>query len=94
MSDSTPLTKKSFDHLSFEDALKELETIVRALEGGKLSLDEAIRAYEHGSELKNYCEDKLKQAKLRIEKVMTAHTDATQTERPSTAGLTVISSDA
>src|SRR5690606_22107211 len=45
--------------LSFEDALKELEEIVRALESGKGKLDEAIKSYERGVALKRHCERKL-----------------------------------
>jgi exodeoxyribonuclease VII small subunit len=55
--------------LSFEDALKELEEIVRALESGKGKLDEAIRSYERGAALKRHCEKKLAEAQSRIEKI-------------------------
>ena len=44
--------------LSFEDALAELEIIVNKLESGDVSLDEAIKAYERGSILKEQCEKK------------------------------------
>jgi len=55
--------------LSFEDALKELEEIVRALETGKGKLDEAIRSYERGAALKAHCEKKLAEAQARVEKI-------------------------
>lgn len=55
--------------LSFEDALKELETIVRQLEGGEIGLDAAIGAYERGAKLKGHCEAKLKEARARVEKI-------------------------
>ncbi|MGQ0662951.1 MAG: exodeoxyribonuclease VII small subunit [Pseudomonadota bacterium] len=55
--------------LGFEDALKELDDIVRALESGKGKLDEAIRAYERGAALKRHCEKKLAEAQARIEKI-------------------------
>ena len=57
-------TAKSADiaKMSFEDALEELEGIVRTLEGGKGKLEEAIGAYERGAQLKAHCEKKLKAA--------------------------------
>jgi exodeoxyribonuclease VII small subunit len=55
--------------LSFEDALKELEEIVRSLESGKGKLDEAIKSYERGAALKRHCEKKLAEAQAKIEKI-------------------------
>lgn len=55
--------------LSFEQALSELETIVRDLETGKAPLEESIGAYERGIALKNHCEKKLKEAQSKIEKI-------------------------
>ena len=55
--------------LGFEDALKELEEIVRALEQGKGKLEDAIRSYERGAALKAHCERKLAEAEARIEKI-------------------------
>jgi exodeoxyribonuclease VII small subunit len=55
--------------LSFEDALKELEEIVRALEQGKGKLEDAIKSYERGAGLKAHCEKKLAEAQARIEKI-------------------------
>jgi exodeoxyribonuclease VII small subunit len=54
---------------SFEQALKELEDIVRRLESGELSLDESISLYERGQALKAVCEAKLADAKARIEQI-------------------------
>lgn len=47
----------------FEEYLKELEDIVKELETGELSLDEAIKKYQRGMELSALCKDKLLQAK-------------------------------
>lgn len=58
--------------LSFEQALAELESIVRNLEDGRGQLDEAITAYERGAALKRHCEQKLKEAQLRVEKIILA----------------------
>ena len=55
--------------LSFEDALKRLEEIVRKLESGEASLDEAIELYSEGDRLKQQCEARLQAAQARIEKI-------------------------
>lgn len=52
--------------LSFEDALAELEKLVKQLEDGKAKLDDAIGAYERGALLKRHCEEKLKEAQAKI----------------------------
>ena len=55
--------------MSFEAALKELEEIVRRLEGAESTLDDAISIYERGVALKQHCEAKLREAKARVEKI-------------------------
>jgi exodeoxyribonuclease VII small subunit len=55
--------------MSFEQALAELEKIVQDLERGQLDLDAAIGAYERGTQLKQHCEGKLREAQLRVEKI-------------------------
>ena len=70
--------------LSFEDALKELEDIVRGLESGKSKLDDAIAAYGRGAALKRHCERKLAEAEARIEKIAL---QADGTVRSEPAGL-------
>lgn len=55
--------------LSFEDALVQLENIVRELESGRIRLDDAVKAYERAVALKQLCETKLKAAQLKIEKI-------------------------
>ena len=67
--------------LSFEDALAELEKIVRQLEEGKGGLDASIKAYERGAALKRHCEAKLKEARARIDKIMLA-SDGTPSTKP------------
>ncbi|MGH7057257.1 MAG: exodeoxyribonuclease VII small subunit [Acetobacteraceae bacterium] len=52
--------------LSFEDALAELERIVRGLEAGQLKLEDAISAYERGATLKRHCEAKLADVEARV----------------------------
>lgn len=56
--------------MSFEDALVELEAIVRRLEEGSAKLDEAISAYERGAALKRHCERKLEEAQARVDKIL------------------------
>lgn len=55
--------------LSFEEALGELKAIVEKLEAGQGKLDEAIGAYERGMALKRHCEEKLREAEAKIEKI-------------------------
>lgn len=59
----------NLNQLSFEEALAQLENIVRELEGGKIKLDDAVDAYEKATALKKFCEEKLKAAQLKIEKI-------------------------
>jgi exodeoxyribonuclease VII small subunit len=56
--------------MSFEDALAELEQIVRRLEGGQVKLDEAILSYERGAQLKQHCERKLNEAQQRVDRIV------------------------
>lgn len=56
--------------MSFEDALAELEQIVRRLEAGQIKLDEAIHSYERGAQLKQHCEKKLNEAQQRVERIV------------------------
>lgn len=60
------------NELSFEDALMQLENIVRELESGRIKLDDAVKAYERAVALKKLCETKLATAKLKIEKIEVA----------------------
>ena len=57
------------DSIPFEAALAELERIVDQLEKGAVSLEDSIRLYERGELLKKRCDDLLKSAEIRIEKI-------------------------
>lgn len=57
--------------LSFEEALGELERIVRELETGQAKLDDAIAAYERGAALKRHCEAKLRDAQAKVDRIVT-----------------------
>lgn len=54
---------------NFEQAMAELETIVRKLESGQDSLENSIALYERGTQLKKYCEKQLEDAQMKIEKL-------------------------
>mgnify|MGYP002781066366 CR=1 FL=1 len=56
--------------MSFEQALKELETIVRKLESGSGDLESSINDYVRGTQLKEYCQNKLADARLRVESIL------------------------
>ena len=56
--------------LSFEQAIKELETIVERLERGDAPLEESITIYQRGAALKAHCESRLKAAQLKVEKIV------------------------
>ncbi len=55
--------------LSFERAIEELESIVKRLEDGRVPLEESIAIYERGEALKRRCEDLLRQAEARVQKI-------------------------
>jgi exodeoxyribonuclease VII small subunit len=58
--------------MAFEDALAELEKIVRGLEGGQQKLEDAIAAYERGALLRRHCEAKLAEAEARVQAIVSA----------------------
>jgi exodeoxyribonuclease VII small subunit len=59
------------DDLTFEQAAAELEEIIKKLEDGRMPLEDAVKSFERGSYLKKLCEDKLKNAQLKIEMLST-----------------------
>nr|QIM10282.1 exodeoxyribonuclease 7 small subunit [uncultured Alphaproteobacteria bacterium] len=63
------MSEENIDKLSFEEALSRLENLVRELEAGRIKLDDAVNAYEQAVALKKFCEKKLNDAKLKIEKI-------------------------
>ncbi len=70
---------KQLEELSFEEAITQLETIVRELESGRTKLDDAVNAYEKAIKLKQLCESKLKSAQLKIEKLEITANDEVKT---------------
>jgi len=70
--------------LTFEEAMQELEKLVDSLDKGDVSLDEAIAAYDRGSQLKDYCQKMLHEAKMKIETIQTSNKIDTIPEKSST----------
>lgn len=62
-------TPENLSDLSFEDALKRLEDIVRQLESGDAPLDKSIELYEQGEKLRGLCQTRLEAAQAKIEKI-------------------------
>ena len=62
-------TQMDVKKLSFERAMEELESIVTKLEGGKVPLEESVTIYERGESLKRRCQELLRQAEVRVEKI-------------------------
>ncbi len=62
--------QKQISEMTFEEALKELQAIVKEIETGQESLDKIIHYYERGNQLKKHCESMLQSAKLKVEKIM------------------------
>ena len=71
------------EKLTFEKAMKELEELVDSLDKGDVSLDEAIAAYDRGSQLKDYCQKKLHDAKMKVETIQSSDNIDTIPEKSS-----------
>ena len=67
---SDPVETADVAAMSFEDALAELEQIVRRREAGQVKLDEAIQCSERGAMLKRHCEQKLNEAQQRVDRIV------------------------
>ncbi|MBY6128998.1 exodeoxyribonuclease VII small subunit [Qipengyuania aquimaris] len=61
---------KPITDMSFEEALRALENVVRSLESGDVPLDESIALYERGEELRKACQARLDAAQAKIEKIV------------------------
>ncbi|MEZ5674187.1 Exodeoxyribonuclease VII small subunit [Thalassovita litoralis] len=60
------MTDRPVSEMSFEEAMTELEKVVGALERGDVALEDSIKLYERGAELKKRCEAKLKEAEEKV----------------------------
>ena len=68
--DSSPDSNQDLASRSFEDALAELEEIVKSLEGGKGTLAQAIADYERGAALRRHCEARLAEAEAKLQAIV------------------------
>ena len=64
----------------FEDALKKLEEIVKKMDAGDLSLEEALKSFEEGIKLIHFCQSKLNEAERRVE-LLLGDEDSLQTKQ-------------
>ncbi len=67
--DESSPARKPVETMSFEEALAELEAIVKALEGGQGKLEEAVSAYQRGAALRKHCETRLAEAEQRVQAI-------------------------
>ena len=77
------MSNNDLEKLTFEEAIKELEKLVDSLDKGDVSLDEAIAAYDRGSKLKDYCQKKLHDAKMKVETIQASENIDTIPEKLS-----------
>jgi exodeoxyribonuclease VII small subunit len=84
MGEST--TSTSVEDLTFEQALDQLDQLVRRMESGALGLDESIAAYRRGAELARFCQGRLADAERQIQMLDgDVLKDFTPAESPDTA---------
>ncbi len=77
------MSNNDLEKLTFEEAMQELEKLVDSLDKGNVSLDEAIEAYDRGSQLKDYCQNKLNEAKMKVETIQSTENSDTIPEKLS-----------
>ncbi len=82
---AAPSSNRDIPKLSFEDALAELERIVQQLEDGDVPLEDSIVIYERGDALRRHCESKLKDAELKVEKIVLGPDGAAKSVEPADA---------
>ena len=70
MNDAPDAAGPDIADLTYEQALKALEDVVRRLESGDVALDESITLYERGEKLRAHCQARLDAAQARIEKIV------------------------
>ncbi len=77
------MSNTELEKLTFEEAMQELEKLVDSLDKGDVSLDEAIAAYDRGSQLKDYCQKKLHEAKMKVETIQSSDNNESVPEKLS-----------
>ena len=61
---------KEIEEMTFEEAMKEFEEIVKKIDSGQESLENSLQAFDRGAKLKAYCEKKLQEARFKLEKII------------------------
>ena len=77
------MSNTELEKLTFEEAMQELEKLVDSLDKGDISLDEAIAAYDRGPQLKDYCQKKLHDAKMKVETIQASENNDSIPEKLS-----------
>ena len=86
MSETQGSPERPVAGMSFEEAIRELEQVVNRLERGEVALDESIRLYERGAELRRRCEAKLAEAEEKVARITTDAGGAATGTEPLDAG--------
>ena len=63
------MSDKAVAAMSFEEAMKVLEEVVGRLEAGEVPLEDSIKLYERGAELKAHCQKKLAEAEEKVAQI-------------------------
>jgi len=80
------MTNQNVSEMSFEDAMREFESVVSKLENGDVPLEDSIKLYERGAALKRRCEEKLKEAEEKVAAI-TLDSDGNPTGATPAEGL-------
>ncbi|MCR9141104.1 MAG: exodeoxyribonuclease VII small subunit [bacterium] len=82
----------SKNEIGFEEAIEQLEEITRKLESGAMSLDESIKAYESGMELRKICTEMLSRAEKKLE-YLERRSDGSLEKKPILSGESEVEND-
>ena len=80
------MSDKEVGDMSFEEAMAELERVVGQLESGQAPLDQSIALYERGEALRKHCDARLKDAELRVSRIIQGADGEAKGAEPFDAG--------
>jgi exodeoxyribonuclease VII small subunit len=80
------MNAKPVAEMSFEEAIRELESIVARLEGGEVPLEESITLYKRGDALRRHCEARLAEARAQVEQIALGADGTPQGTEPADLG--------
>ena len=83
---ATAPEEKPVEEMSFEEALAAFEQVVGALESGQVPLEQSIALYERGAKLRAHCEARLREAELKVEKIVAGPDGAASGTEPFESG--------